>query len=152
VVEPRLLFHRDGQWYLAAWNVAKGAEHLVRLDRIVSVEPGLRVFGEHKGPPVARHAGRSLYFESGAEREVTLRFSGAAARLARKRYGARARANANGTVSATAKVTRGTTSSASCSGTAARPRSRRRRTSSPSSGSASRSCGGCTRRPSRTEA
>ena len=23
VVEPRLLFHRDGQWYLAAWNVAK---------------------------------------------------------------------------------------------------------------------------------
>ena len=74
VVEPRLLFQRDGQWYLAAWNVAKEAEHLFRLDRIVTVELGTRVFGEHKGPPVARYAKRSLYFESGAEREVTLRF------------------------------------------------------------------------------
>ena len=105
-VEPRLLFHRDGQWYLAAWNVAKGAEHLFRLDRVATVELGTRVFGEHQGPPVARYA-RSLYFESGAEREVTLRFRGAAARLARERYGARARANADGSVSVTMKVTPG---------------------------------------------
>jgi proteasome accessory factor C len=107
VVEPRLLFHRDGQWYLAAWNVAKAAEHLFRLDRIASVELGTRVFGEHKGPPVARYARRSLYFESGAERDVTLRFRGVAARLARDRYGERARANADGSVSVTIKVTPG---------------------------------------------
>jgi len=107
VVEPRLLFHRDGQWYLAAWNVAKGEEHLFRLDRIVSVEQGTRVFGEHRGPPLARYARRSLYFDSGAEREVTLRFRGVAARLARERYGARARADAGGTVSVEVKVTPG---------------------------------------------
>lgn len=107
VVEPRLLFHRDGQWYLAAWNVAKGAEHLFRLDRIVSVEPGTRVFGEHKGPPLSRYAGRNLYFESGAEREVAVRFRGAAARLARERYGERACAGAGGTVSVAMKVTPG---------------------------------------------
>ena len=108
VVEPRLLFHRDGQWYLAAWNVAKGAEHLFRLDRIVTVELGTRVFGEHKGPPVARYARRNLYFESGAEREVTLRFRGTAARLARERYGARARRErATAAVSVTLKVTPG---------------------------------------------
>jgi proteasome accessory factor C len=107
VVEPRLLFQRDGQWYLAAWNVAKEAEHLFRLDRIVTVEPGTRVFGGHKGPPVARYARRNLYFESGAERDVTLRFRGYAARLARERYGTRARANADGTVSVTLKVTPG---------------------------------------------
>jgi proteasome accessory factor C len=107
VVEPRLLFQRDGQWYLAAWNVAKREEHLFRLDRIVTVEVGTRVFGEHKGPPVVRYARRSLYFESGAEREVTLRFRGTAARLARERYGARARQNADGTVSVTLKVTPG---------------------------------------------
>lgn len=106
VVEPRLMFHRDGNWYLAAWNVAKAAEHLFRVDRIVTVEPGTRVFGAHRGPPVARYA-KQLYFESGAEREVTLRFRGAAARLARERYGARARANADGTVSVTMKVTPG---------------------------------------------
>lgn len=107
VVEPRLLFQRDGQWYLAAWNVAKEAEHLFRLDRIASVELGTRLFGEHKGPPVARYAKRSLYFESGAEREVTLRFQGNASRVARERYGPRARANADGTVSVAVKVTPG---------------------------------------------
>lgn len=106
-VEPRLLFHRDGRWYLAAWNVAKAAEHLFRLDRIVAVEPGTRVFGAHKGPPVARYGRRSLYFESGAEREVTLRFRGGAARLAKERYGARAKPHADGTVSVTLKVTPG---------------------------------------------
>jgi proteasome accessory factor C len=107
VVEPRLLFQRDGQWYLAAWNVAKGAEHLFRLDRVATVELGTRVFGGHKGPPVARYARRSLYFESGAEREVTLRFRGNAARLARERYRERARERADGTVSVTLQVTAG---------------------------------------------
>jgi proteasome accessory factor C len=107
VVEPRLLFHRDGQWYLAAWNVAKQAEHLFRLDRVVSVELGLRVFGEHKGPPADRYARRGLYFESGAERDVTLRFRGSAASLARDRYGSRAGVNADGTVSVKMKVTPG---------------------------------------------
>jgi proteasome accessory factor C len=107
VVEPRLLFQRDGHWYLAAWNVSREAEHLYRLDRIVSVEVGARVFGGHKGPPVARYARTSLYFESGAEREVTLRFAGDAARLARERHGARARENSGGTVSVTLKVTPG---------------------------------------------
>jgi proteasome accessory factor C len=106
-VEPRLLFQRDGQWYLAAWNVAKRAEHLFRLDRIATVELGTRVFGEHKGPPVGRYARRNLYFESGAERAVTLRFRGSAARLARERYGARARDEGDATVSVTLRVTAG---------------------------------------------
>jgi len=106
-VEPRLLFSREGNWYLAAWNVAKEAEHLFRLDRIASVELGTRVFGEHRGPPVARYARRHLYFDSGAEREVTLRFRGGSARLARERWGARTREAADGSVSVAMKVTPG---------------------------------------------
>jgi len=106
-VEPRVLFQRDGAWYVAAWNVAKGEEHFFRLDRIVTVELGTRVFGAHRGPPVARYARGHLYFESGAEREVTLRFRGGAARLARERYGERARANGDATVSVAVKVTPG---------------------------------------------
>lgn len=97
-VEPRLLLHREGHWYLAAWNVEKGEEHLYRLDRILSVEPATRVFGDHKGPPVERYAQRNLYFESGAEREVTLRFRGTSARLARERWGGRARAEGDSVV------------------------------------------------------
>jgi proteasome accessory factor C len=106
-VEPRLLFHREGQWYLAAWNVEKSQEHLFRLDRIASVELGTRVFGEHRGPPVARYARRNLYFESGAEREVTVRFSGTSARLARERWGARVSEGADRTVTVPMKVTPG---------------------------------------------
>lgn len=106
-VEPRALFHRDGRWYLAAWNVEKGEEHLFRLDRIAQVELGTRVFEEHKGPPLARYAGRNLFFETGAEREVTLRFRGAAARLQKERHGVRARQNADGSVSVALRVTPG---------------------------------------------
>ena len=107
VVEPRLVFQRDGRWYLAAWSPAKGAEHLYRLDRIASVEVGTRVFAGHQGPPVARYVRRNLFFESGAEREVSLRFSGLSARLAAARHGAGARENLDGTVSVTVKLTPG---------------------------------------------
>jgi proteasome accessory factor C len=107
VVEPRLIFPREGVWYLAAWNVEKAAEHLFRLDRIAGVEVGTRSFDAHKGPPVGRYGKNHLYFESGAEREVTIRTRGAAARLARERHGARAEANADGTVSVRTRVTPG---------------------------------------------
>lgn len=106
-VEPRALFHRDGCWYLAAWNVEKGEEHLFRLDRIAQVEPGLRTFGEHKGPPLTRYARKHLFFETGAEREVTLRFRGTAARLQKERHGARARDHADGSVSVPLRATPG---------------------------------------------
>jgi len=86
-LEPRLVFPQDGRWYLAAWNVEKGEEHLYRLDRIVSVEIGTRSFGEHKGPSLERYATKkSLYFQSGSEREVTVRFTGNAAQLALERW------------------------------------------------------------------
>ena len=85
VLEPRALFPQDGHWYLAAWNVEKGAEHLYRLDRVVSVVLGERVFGEHRGPPLGRFRGRA-YATSGAERTVRVRFTGAAAALARERW------------------------------------------------------------------
>lgn len=104
-VEPRALFHRDGQWYLAAWNVEKAHEHLYRLDRIASVTTGTRVFGPHQGS-LARYAGR-LYFESGAEREVTLRFTGVAARVARSNRALRVREHGDGSVSVVQRVTPG---------------------------------------------
>jgi proteasome accessory factor C len=107
-VEPRLLFQRDSAWYLAAWNIAKEEEHLFRLDRIVTVEIGTRVFGAHKGPPLARYGKAArLYFESGAEVPVTLRFTGDAARLARSRYGDRATEAGGGAVHVTLDVNPG---------------------------------------------
>lgn len=101
-VEPRTLFQRDGSWYLAAWNVARGEEHLYRLDRIASVVPGTRVFGEHKGPPTSRYS-KNLFFESGRERDVSIRYAGLSALHARNRKGARLREEPGGTVSVTAR-------------------------------------------------
>lgn len=105
-IEPRLLFQRDGQWYLAAWNVEKAEEHLFRLDRIASVVPGTRVFGEHKGPPTSRYS-KNLFFQSGREREVTIRYAGVAARHARDRTGAALREEPGGTVAVTSRLNPG---------------------------------------------
>ena len=108
VVEPRVIFRgSSGDWYLAAWNVAKEAEHLYRLDRVVSVELRDRVFGQHRGPPVDRYRKRHLYFDSGAEREVTLRLSGQAAAVARARKGQPFEERSGGDVAVKLQVTPG---------------------------------------------
>jgi proteasome accessory factor C len=106
-VEPRTVFHREGHWYLAAWDPAASAERLYRLDRIAGVAPGTRVFGEHKGPPLERYRRRHLYFESGAERDVTVRLRGGAAEQVREPPGARAERQADGSVRLTTRVTPG---------------------------------------------
>jgi len=106
-LEPRALFHQNGHWYLAAWSVAKEEEHLFRLDRIASVTIGTRVFGDHKGPPLDRYKRRHLYFESGAERDVKVRFRGGAADQALEQWPARSVRNPDGTVTVTARVTPG---------------------------------------------
>ncbi len=106
-VEPRVVFHQEGHWYLAAWDPAAGGERLYRLDRIAGVTPGTRVFGEHKGPPLERYRRRHLYFESGAEREVTVRLRGGAAEQAREMRGGRVEALPDGSVRLTVRVTPG---------------------------------------------
>lgn len=107
VLEPRLVFHRDGSWYLAAWDVEKRAEHLYRLDRIASVAVGTRAFGEHKGPPLERYRTRHLYFRSGGEREVTVRFRGSAATGVRETWPSWARSEPDGSAVVTVRVAPG---------------------------------------------
>jgi proteasome accessory factor C len=106
-LEPRTVFHKDGHWYLAAWNVAKGEEHLYRLDRIASVILGTRIFGDHKGPPLDRFRTRQLYFQSGAERDVAVRFTGEAAALALEHWPDRADREAEGAVTVRARLAPG---------------------------------------------
>jgi proteasome accessory factor C len=106
-LEPRAVFHKDGHWYLAAWNVAKGEEHLFRLDRIASVVIGTRFFGEHKGPPLDRFRTRQLYFQSGSERDVAVRFTGEAAALALEQWPDRATTEDDDSVTVRARLTPG---------------------------------------------
>ncbi|HET9553184.1 MAG TPA: WYL domain-containing protein [Anaeromyxobacteraceae bacterium] len=104
LLEPRALFPRQGAWYLVAWSVEKEEEHLYRLDRMSSVLVGERGFGEHKGPPLDRLARRRLYFESGSERRIELRFAPELARLARER-GFEGTAAADGSLRASFEAT-----------------------------------------------
>jgi proteasome accessory factor C len=106
-VEPRVMFHQDGHWYLAAWNVERSAEHLFRLDRIASAVLGTRHFAEHKGPPLERYRTKHLYFQSGGEREVKVRFTGDAARAALERWPERTVRHDDGSVTVTARITPG---------------------------------------------
>jgi len=106
-LEPRAVFHKDGHWYLAAWDVAKGEEHLYRLDRIASVIIGTRCFGEHKGPPLDRFRTRQLYFQSGSERDVTVRFTGEGAALALEQWPDRATRDGDGSVTVRARLAPG---------------------------------------------
>jgi proteasome accessory factor C len=107
VLEPRLLFPQEGHWYLAAWNVERKEEHLYRLDRIVSVVLGTRVFGAHQGPRVDRYATKQLYFQSGQEREVQVRFRSIAAKVAEERWPSQCEVQADGSVVVTAHLTPG---------------------------------------------
>jgi predicted DNA-binding transcriptional regulator YafY len=104
-LEPRALFPRGGEWYLIAWNLEKAAEHLYRLDRVTGVVVGTRHFAEHRGPGLERLARRRLYFASGAERRVVLRFSPAAAPAARERWGAAATPQPDGSLLVTLETT-----------------------------------------------
>ncbi len=106
-LEPRAVFQKDGHWYLAAWNVAKGEEHLYRLDRIAAVVLGTRFFGDHRGPPIDRFRRRQLYFQSGRERDVSVRFSGEGAALALEQWPERASRNPDGSVTVTARLAPG---------------------------------------------
>lgn len=106
-LEPRAVFHRAGHWYLVAWNVAKGEEHLYRLDRIAAVTVGTRCFGEHKGPPLDRFRSRRVYFQSGSERDVTVCFTGEGAALALEQWPERATRNADGSVTVAARLAPG---------------------------------------------
>jgi proteasome accessory factor C len=107
VLEPRILFPQGGHWYLAAWNVEKNEEHLYRLDRVVQVVLGTRVFGPHHAPPVERYARKQLYVQSGEEREVKVLFRKVAARIANERWPERAQAQPDGSVLVTATMTPG---------------------------------------------
>jgi proteasome accessory factor C len=103
-LEPRSVFLHGGHWYLAAWNPQRGAEHLYRLDRISEARLGTRSFGEHKGPALGRYDTDRLYFASGVEREVSVRFAPALAELVEERWSDSAAVGPDGSLTVRAEL------------------------------------------------
>lgn len=86
VLEPRQVWLNKGQWYLAAWHVAKEAERLFRLDRVKAVRVGTRRFEPRPAPPSPAGERGSVYIPSGEERPVEIRFSAKLAPLVKERW------------------------------------------------------------------
>jgi len=89
--------HR-GVWYAIGHDAGRGAERIFRLDRILSVRETGNAFPDPGPLDPARFQRERLFFPSGREEAVTLRFSPAAATWALERYGARSRALADGRI------------------------------------------------------
>ena len=95
-LHPQGVIDHGGVWYVIGQDAGRGAERTFRVDRILAV----RETGAHFADPgpldPARFQREKLFFPSGRERPVVLRFSPGAAAWALQRYGTRAHKLDNG--------------------------------------------------------
>ncbi|HMC34534.1 MAG TPA: WYL domain-containing protein, partial [Myxococcales bacterium] len=98
VFRPQGVIDHRGVWYVIGHDVGRGAERTFRVDRILSVRETGQTFPDQGPLDPARFQREQLFFPSGHEHAVTLRFSPAAAAWALQRYGSRARQLQDGRV------------------------------------------------------
>ncbi|MFL5312557.1 MAG: helix-turn-helix transcriptional regulator [Myxococcales bacterium] len=99
-VHPRAVVEHRGRWYVYAYDPARSADRTFRLDRVRGVRETGVTFPDPGPVDPALFQRAALFFPTGAERPVTVRFSPAAAGWALSRYGDRARRLAGGGVEA----------------------------------------------------
>ena len=90
ILRPHGLIDHGGVWYAIGLDAQKGAERTFRVDRVLSVEETDASFADPGPLDAARFQREELYFPSGREIAVVLRFSATAAAWAVSRYGDRA--------------------------------------------------------------
>jgi proteasome accessory factor C len=89
-LEPQGVIDHGGRWYVIGRDVGKGAERTFRLDRIHEVKETGRAFPDPGPLDAAKFQRAELFFPSGLETPVSIRFSASAAAWALSRWGARA--------------------------------------------------------------
>ena len=95
-LHPQGVIDHGGVWYVIGQDAARGAERTFRVDRILSVRETGTLFADPGPLDPARFQREKLFFPSGRERPVVLRFSPVAAAWALQRYGTRAHKLDNG--------------------------------------------------------
>ena len=98
IVHPRAVVEHRGRWYAYAYDPARSADRTFRLDRVRGVRETGGSFPDRGPIDPALFQRPALFFPTGAEKPVTVRFSPAAAGWASSRYGDRARRLAGGSV------------------------------------------------------
>jgi len=98
VFRPQGVIDHGGVWYTIGHDVGRDAERTFRVDRILAVRETGRSFPDPGPLDPTRFQREQLYFPSGREHAVAVRFSPAAAAWALQRYGSRARQLPDGRV------------------------------------------------------
>ena len=98
---PKLVLDHGGHWYVVGHDVGRNAERTFRVDRVMSVRETGATFPDPGPLDPARFQREQLFFPSGRELPVTLRFSPSAAQWALQRYGPQAQALPDGRVDVT---------------------------------------------------
>lgn len=99
-LQPQGVVEHAGVWYVIGRDTARNAERTFRVDRIMTVKETGATFPDPGPLDPARFQREQLFFPSGQELPVVLRFSPAAAAWALARYGSRARQIESGAVDA----------------------------------------------------
>ena len=90
-LRPHAVIDHGGRWYVLGEDAVKSAERTFRVDRVLAVRETGRDFADPGPLDPARFQREHLFFPSGVERPVVLRFSAPAAPWALSRYGDKAR-------------------------------------------------------------
>jgi len=97
-VHPRAVVEHRGRWYVYAYDPARSADRTFRVDRVRGVRETGASFADHGPLDPSLFQRAALFFPTGAEKPVTVRFSPATAGWALSRYGERAHRLAGGGV------------------------------------------------------
>ena len=89
-LQPQGVIDHAGVWYVIGHDLARNAERTFRVDRIMAVRETGATFPDPGPLDPARFQREQLFFPSGHELPVVLRFSPAASAWALARYGSRA--------------------------------------------------------------
>ena len=93
---PLAVLDHGGRWYVVGHDAGRGAERTFRLDRIRALRESGQSFPDPGPIDPARFQRPELYFPSGTERPVVIRFSTGAVPWALWRFGGRAAPLASG--------------------------------------------------------
>src|SRR5439155_21987898 len=94
-LRPQGVIDHGGVWYVIGHDVGREAERTFRVDRILAVRETGQTFPDPGPLDPVRFQREQLFFPTGREQAVTLRFSRPPAPWGLQRYGSRARQRAD---------------------------------------------------------
>ena len=90
-LQPWTVLEHSGHWYVSGWDLTRKAERNFRIDRLHSVTETGQTFADPGPLDLSRFQRAELFFPSGKEQPITLRFLPGAAAWALSRWGRKAK-------------------------------------------------------------